>query len=100
MRCPITPQLVGDQLPGWSFLMLQYLTKEALRLPTVAPRLSKNIYHVAVLIHGAPQILSLTVNRDEESSRPGESHPEALTEPCVNLSAHTALASHSPTTSR
>ena len=25
------------------------------------------------------------------SSRPGESHPEALTEPCVNLSTHTAL---------
>ena len=27
---------------------------------------------------------------DAESSRPGESHPEALTEPCLNLSAHTA----------
>ena len=26
----------------------------------------------------------------QESSRPGESHPEALTEPCLNLSAHTA----------
>ena len=25
------------------------------------------------------------------SSRPEESHPEALTEPCVNLSTHTAL---------
>ncbi len=24
------------------------------------------------------------------SSRPGESHPQALLEPCVNLSAHTA----------
>jgi len=28
------------------------------------------------------------------SSRPGEFHPEALTEPCLNLSIHTAL--HSP----
>ena len=27
---------------------------------------------------------------DIASSRPGESHPEALTEPCVNLSTHTA----------
>ena len=36
----------------------------------------------------------------QKSSRPGESHPEALTEPCVSLSTHTALASHSPTTSR
>ncbi len=25
-----------------------------------------------------------------EVSRPGESHPRALSEPCVNLSAHTA----------
>ena len=30
---------------------------------------------------------------------PGGFHPEALTEPCVSLSTHTALASHSPTTS-
>ena len=27
------------------------------------------------------------------SSSPGEFHPEALTEPCVNLSIHTALHS-------
>ncbi len=29
------------------------------------------------------------------SSSPGEFHPEALTEPCVNLSIHTALHSSS-----
>jgi hypothetical protein len=27
----------------------------------------------------------------QESSRPGESHPQALTEPYVRLSSHTAL---------
>ena len=27
---------------------------------------------------------------EHKSSRPGESHPEALSEPCLNLSAHTA----------
>ena len=27
-------------------------------------------------------------------SRPGESHPEALTDPCLSLSAHTARAIH------
>ena len=27
---------------------------------------------------------------DAESSSPGESHPQALSEPYVNLSAHTA----------
>ena len=42
-----------------------------------------------------------TPERDKAlSSRPGEFHPEALTEPCVSLSTHTALASHSPATSR
>ena len=33
----------------------------------------------------------LMLESDHESSRPGESHPGALSEPCVNLSAHTAL---------
>ena len=27
---------------------------------------------------------------DDKVSRPGEFHPQALAEPCVNLSAHTA----------
>ena len=29
--------------------------------------------------------------KTQESSRPGESHPQALTEPYVRLSSHTAL---------
>ena len=33
---------------------------------------------------------------NHESSRPGESHPGALTEPCLNLSAHTALPMQPP----
>ena len=32
----------------------------------------------------------LVLEPDNGSSRPGESHPEALSEPCLNLSAHTA----------
>lgn len=32
-----------------------------------------------------------TLETDHESSSPGESHPQALTEPDVNLSAHPAL---------
>jgi hypothetical protein len=31
------------------------------------------------------------VARERESSRTGELPPDALTEPCVNLAAHTAL---------
>src|SRR5262244_4477940 len=33
-------------------------------------------------------------NRTLTPSRPGESHPEALTDPCLSLSAHTARAIH------
>src|SRR5262249_10204560 len=33
-------------------------------------------------------------NRTPRPSRPGESHPEALTDPCLSLSAHTARAIH------
>ena len=35
-----------------------------------------------------------------ESGGPGESHPQAPTEPCVNLSIHTAPTSHTLETSR
>ena len=35
-----------------------------------------------------------------EPSRPGEFHPQPLTEPYMNLSAHTARASHSLKASR
>jgi hypothetical protein len=34
--------------------------------------------------------LLLTTTQDHKSSSPGESHPQALTEPDVNLSAHPA----------
>src|SRR5215831_20790364 len=35
-----------------------------------------------------------TMRSSERPSRPGESHPEALTDPCLSLSAHTARAIH------
>jgi hypothetical protein len=37
------------------------------------------------------QCLFLAATMDYESSSPGESHPQALTEPDVNLSTHPAL---------
>ena len=48
--------------------------------------------------------IALVAEPNHESSSPGESHPQALTEPDVNLSAHPALIvqsqdeSHAPTT--
>ena len=66
MRCPITPQLVGDQLPVWSFLMLQHLTKEARSGSTIATFGNKTIDYVSILIDSSPQIEVLTSDFDEE----------------------------------
>ena len=41
----------------------------------------------------AQDVLWKLEERKVRSSSPGEFHPEALTEPCVNLSIHTALHS-------
>ena len=66
MHCPITPQLVGDQLPGWSFLMLQHLTKEARSGSTIATFGNQTIDYVSILIDSSPQIEVLTSDFDEE----------------------------------
>ena len=50
----------------------------------------KRVYELA---DGNEIVMGITIADIEfmgESSRPGEFHPEALPEPCVNLSAHTA----------
>ena len=63
---PITPQLVSDQLPGWSFLMLQHLTKETRCCSTVSTLRNENIDYVSILIDSSPQIEVLTSDFDEE----------------------------------
>ncbi len=40
--------------------------------------------------HLRPLRILVVLKADDEVSRPGEFHPQALAEPCVNLSAHTA----------
>ena len=65
MRCPITAQLVGDQLPGWSFLILQHLTKEARSGSTISTFGNQNIDYVSILIDSSPQIEVLTSDFDE-----------------------------------
>ena len=63
---PITPQLVGDQLPGWLSLMLQHLTKEWHSGSTISTLANQNIDYVSILIDGTPQIEMLTSDCDEE----------------------------------
>ncbi len=66
MCCPITPQLVGDQLPGWLSLMLQHLTEEARSRSTISALGDQNIDHVSILTDGSPQIEVLALDSDEE----------------------------------
>ena len=66
MRSPVTPQLVGNQLPGCSFLMLQHLTKETRCCSTVSTLRNENIDYVSILIDSSPQIEVLTSDFDEE----------------------------------
>jgi hypothetical protein len=66
VRSTLAPQLVGDKPSRFGSLALQKLAKEAFRRTLISPRLNKDIEHVAVLVHSAPEILSLTVDRDED----------------------------------
>ena len=43
---------------------------------------------------GARLVCGANTNVPSRSSRPRESHPEPLTEPCLSLSTHTARATH------
>jgi len=63
--CGITPQLVGDQPPGWATLTLQQLTKEAFGSTSVATSLDEDIDHVTILINGTPEIVTPTLDGDE-----------------------------------
>ena len=66
VSCGITPQLVGDQPPGRATLTLQQLTEEAFGGAGVSPSLNQDIKHITVLIYGTPEILSSTLDRDED----------------------------------
>ena len=66
MRCLVTPQLVGDQLPGCLSLLFQDLTKEALSGSAISPLGDQNIDYVSILIDSSPQIEVLTSDFDEE----------------------------------
>ena len=59
--------------------------------PLVPPGLDQNVEHFALGIHGAPEVDQATIDLEIDlASRPGELHPQALPDPYVSLSAHTA----------
>ena len=66
MRSPIASELVGDQPSRFAPLSLQQLPEESLGSAGVSSTLDQDIDHVAVLINGAPQVVSLALDADED----------------------------------
>ena len=62
----VAAQLVGHQSHGFLALTLQECPKESPRRTRVPTRLDEEVDQVPVLVHGAPEILALTVDRDED----------------------------------
>jgi len=58
--------LVGNDKKWFVPLAAQQPSKESLRGALITAPLNQNIDHVAVLIHGAPQILLFTVDSNED----------------------------------
>ena len=72
----VTAQLVGDQASRHVPLVLQQLAKEAHRGVSISSRLHEDVEDVTGLIHGAPQVLLATLDRDEHLvEMPGVSEP-------------------------
>ena len=62
----VTAQLVGHQTHGFLALPLQEFLKESPRRTPVPTRLDEDIDQITVLVHCTPEILTLTVDRDED----------------------------------
>ncbi len=61
----VTSQLVGNETKKFSSLTLNEFPKESSRRTPVTTRLDEDVEHIAVLVDGAPEVLSLAVDRDE-----------------------------------
>ena len=66
VRRPVAAQLVGDQPPRLTLLALQQLAGKACGSPAVAPRLDEDIEDGAILIDGTPEIVSPSLDGDED----------------------------------
>ena len=82
----VATQLVGHETRRLLVLPLQELPKESPRRTPVPAGLDEDVDQVPVLVHGAPEILALTVDRDEDfvqKPRIAESALSALQPPGV-----------------
>ena len=62
----VAAQRVGDEPTGKTPLLLQQLSKEPDRRSSIPSRLDEDVQHVAILIHGSPQVLFPAIDRHEE----------------------------------
>jgi len=62
----VAAQLVSHETHGCLSLTLQESSKESPRRTPVPAGLDEEVDQVTVLVHGAPQILALAVDRDED----------------------------------
>ncbi len=64
-RSRVGSELVGDENTWSAAAFLQELAHETKRSALVAPALDENVEDLAMLVDGAPQIHSLSADRDE-----------------------------------
>ena len=62
----VAAQLVGHQTHGLLSLPLQEFPKKSPRRTPIPAGLDEEVDQVTILIHSAPEILALTVDRDED----------------------------------
>ena len=85
---------VRDQNTRNTSLFADELAQESLGGAPVTTALHQRVKHEAVLIDGAPEPVFLAADGGDESSSPGELHPQALTDPDVSVSTHPAPTVH------
>ena len=66
MGSPVAAKLVGYESARHPALTFQQFVEEALSRSTVLAELDQDVDRIAVLIHGSPQVVALTLDRDEE----------------------------------
>ena len=66
MGSPVAAKLVGYESSRYPALTFQQFAEEALSRSTVSAALDQDVDRIAVLIHGSPQVVALTLDRDEE----------------------------------
>ena len=66
MGSPVAAKLVGYESSRYPALTFQQFAEEALSRSTVSAALDQDVDRIAVLIHSSPQVVALTLDRDEE----------------------------------